>query len=184
MGRVRLVVHIYLPIRHIFTPRATPFVMSSPTSPSLQRLDQLDRSLSGFHDKLCEVLYGQEYIQCVPNLQDDDLVWLVDYLDKVRYRKTLCRSLFKPQQALDGLDLSSRGSRKCVRELRSICDTSAILPTSYTLSPDLLNIDPAPFIGGGYGEVHHGTLSGLRVCIKRMQVYALGGPKKATGVRY
>ena len=155
--------------------------MFSPSLPSLQQLNRLDRSLSGFHDRLCKVLYGQEYAQCVPNLQDDDLVWLVDYLDKVPRRKAIPRSYLKLSQALDGLDPSSRASRKCVRELRSICGTSAILPTSYALSSDLLNIDPAPFIGGGYGDVHHGTLDGSRVCIKRIQVY--GGQKKATGVR-
>ena len=156
--------------------------MSSPTSPSLQQLNRLDKSLSRFHNKLYKVLYGREYIQCVSTLQDDDLVWLVDYLDKVRRCKAIPRSLLKPSQALDGLDPSSRASRKCVRELRSICGTSAILPTSYALSSDLLNVDPAPFIGGGYGDVHHGTLGDLRVCIKRIQVYALGGPKRDTGV--
>jgi hypothetical protein len=57
--------------------------MPSPNFPILQQLDRLNESLSGFHDQLRDLLYGEEYKQCVPNLQGDDLVWLVDYLDKV-----------------------------------------------------------------------------------------------------
>ena len=63
--------------------------MSSPSAPFLQQLHQLDRSSPGFSDQLCNVLYGREYSQCTPNLQGDDMAWLVDYLDKVRRRVTL-----------------------------------------------------------------------------------------------
>jgi len=49
----------------------------------LKQLRRLDRSSPKFHDQLSNVLYGEDYKQCVPNLQGDDLVWLVDYLDKV-----------------------------------------------------------------------------------------------------
>lgn len=68
--------------RHSPSQSRTP--MSSPNLPTLQRLYHLDRSSSGFHDELSNLLYGEEYQQCVPILQGDDLVWLVDYLDKVR----------------------------------------------------------------------------------------------------
>ena len=56
----------------------------SPNSPTLQQLHRLDRSSPDFHDQLCNVLYGEEYVQRVPNFGGEDLVWLVDYLDKVR----------------------------------------------------------------------------------------------------
>ena len=58
--------------------------MSSPSSPALQRLCHLNKSSPDFHHQINDVLYGKEYQQCVPNLQGDDLVWLVDYLDNVR----------------------------------------------------------------------------------------------------
>jgi len=61
----------------------------SPRPPALQQLRRLDQSSSDFHDQLCNVLYGKDYAQCVPNLQGDDVVWLVDYLDKVRRRVAL-----------------------------------------------------------------------------------------------
>ena len=67
--------------------------------------------------------------------------------------------------------------------LRSVCGTRAILPTSYTISSRLLNIDPEPFASGGYGDVYEGTLDGLRVCIKRVRVYTQDGPQKAARVR-
>ena len=66
--------------------------MSSPSLPVLEQLRRLDKSLPGFHDQLSSILYGEEYQQCVPNLQGDDLVWLVDYLDKVRRHISIPRS--------------------------------------------------------------------------------------------
>ena len=63
--------------------------------PALQQFRRLDGSSSGFHNQLSDVLYGQEYRQCVPNLQGDDLVWLVDYLDKVCCHTPIPRSPFK-----------------------------------------------------------------------------------------
>jgi len=60
--------------------------MILPSSPALQKLYNLDASLSEFHDQLSDILNGEEYTRSVTNLQGDDLVWLVDYLDKVRRR--------------------------------------------------------------------------------------------------
>lgn len=58
--------------------------MSSLSPPVLQKFHSLDRSSPDFHDQLIDVLYGEEDMQSVPNLDNDDLVWLVDYLDNVR----------------------------------------------------------------------------------------------------
>ncbi|KAF9644746.1 kinase-like protein [Thelephora ganbajun] len=129
--------------------------MAPPGSPALRKLHSLDTSSSDFGDQLCNVLYGGEYEQCVPNLQGNDLVWLVDYLDK----------------ALNDLDPSSTASRRCLRELRNICSTREILPSSYTISLHLLNISPDPFAHGSFGDVYHGTLDGTRICIKRLQAF-------------
>jgi len=111
-------------------------------------------------------------------------VWFVDYLDEVRRRVVLPYSPLKSLQALGALDPSSSAFRKCLRELRSICGTRGILPSSYTLSSDVLNIGPNPFASGGYGDVYHGTLNGSTVCVKRVRVYTQDGPQKVTKVRY
>ena len=66
--------------------------MSSPSSPALQRLRRLNKSSPGFHDQLYNVLDGKEYVQCVQDLQLDDVVWLVDYLDTVRCHVALSHS--------------------------------------------------------------------------------------------
>jgi len=52
----------------------------------LGQLRRLERSSPGFHDQFSHVLYGEEYKKWVSSLGGDDLVWLVDYLDKVRCR--------------------------------------------------------------------------------------------------
>jgi len=58
--------------------------MPTPHLPALQGLRHLNRSSPDFHDQLSRVLYGEEYQQWVQNLQGDDLMGLLDYLDKVR----------------------------------------------------------------------------------------------------
>ena len=70
--------------------------MPLPSSPVLRQLDRLNRSSPDFHDQLSGIVYGEEYKQCVPNLQDDELVWLVDYLDRVRRRVALPHSPLMP----------------------------------------------------------------------------------------
>ena len=157
--------------------------MSPPNSPVLQQLHNLNRSSPDFNDQLSNVLYGEEYQKCVPNLQGEDLVWLVDYLDEVCRNISPSHSLLKPAQTLDYLNLSSAASRKCQRELRTICGTSGILPTSYTLSSERLNVDTEPFTAGGYGDVYMGTLDDSIVCVKRVRVYQ-DGPQRATKVCY
>jgi len=63
----------------------------------LKQLRRLDNSSPKFHDQLSNILYGEDYKQCVPNLQGDNLVWLVDYLDKARRRVVLLRPSLKPE---------------------------------------------------------------------------------------
>lgn len=61
----------------------------------LQRLYHLDRSSPNFHDQLCNILYGEEFWKLTPNIQTDGLVWLVDYLDRVRRHVSFLRSPLK-----------------------------------------------------------------------------------------
>jgi len=189
MDQARHPVYIYififvkLPRRPLSQSRV--FLMSSSGPPALQQqIHRLNRSSPGFHDQLSEVLYGEEYRHCVPDLRGDDLVWLIDYLDKVYRHVTFPCSTLKPAQAFDGLDPSSATSRKCLRELGSICGARGILPTSYTLSSQLLNVGPDPFASGGYGDVYKGTLDGEKVCVKRVRVYLKDDSQRATKVCY
>ena len=59
--------------------------------PVLERLGSLDTSATDFHHQLDNILYGEEYARCVENLQGDDLMRLVDFLDNVRGR-VICSS--------------------------------------------------------------------------------------------
>lgn len=54
------------------------------TSPDiLQQLDRLDKNSPRFPDQLTSLLYDQGFKGCIPELRDEDVVWLVKYLDKV-----------------------------------------------------------------------------------------------------
>ena len=57
--------------------------MASPNSPALQKLHSLAVSTPDYCDNLYGVLHEEDYRESVANLADDDLTWLVDYLDKV-----------------------------------------------------------------------------------------------------
>ncbi|KAF9645430.1 kinase-like protein [Thelephora ganbajun] len=140
--------------------------MALPTDPALQQIAQLDRNSPNFQDQLDNALHGQGYLQCVPNINNNDSTWLVNYLDEV----------------LGGLDPTGPASRKCLRELGTICGTRAILPASYILPPERLTVTPDPFDWGGFGNVHMGTLDDLAVCVKRAQVFAQDDPQAAARI--
>ena len=64
--------------------------MPSPTHFILKTLDLFDKP---FKIQLDSILNWREYQECVPALDKDDLVWLVNYLDKVRLHAVLPHSL-------------------------------------------------------------------------------------------
>ena len=72
-------------------------------------------------------------------------------------------------QALDSLDPLGPASRKCLRELGSICATYATLPTSCSIPPHLLVVESHPFASGAFGEVYRATLGSSPVCVKRLR---------------
>ena len=67
-----------------------------PLQTALQRLQRLDRSSLDFQDQLSNILNEEEYAQRVSNLQGDDLVWLIGYLDEVRRHASFLRFLLMP----------------------------------------------------------------------------------------
>ena len=155
-----------------------------PSHSPLEQLRSLDQSSPDFQDQISNILVGKKFRDWVPTIQDDSLVGLVDYLDKVRRCFSLAFfSLILPQ-TLDTLDPASSAFRRCLRELRHVCGNRTILPPSYTLSSRILGIGPHPVAAGGSGDVYEGTLNDSRVCIKRVRIYSKEGPKKATKVRY
>ena len=154
--------------------------MPPPNSSVLEQLYRLDDSSAAFHDRLGGILDGEEYKQSVSNLQTNDLLWLADYLDKVRLPASIPRSPLKSVQALDSLSPTSVSFQKCLREFRDICSTKMILPTSYAISSSLLNIGRHPVASGGPCDVYEGTFNDSRVYIKRIRVYSQDDRNKAT----
>lgn len=58
--------------------------MSSASPSVLEQLRRLDKSSPKFHDRLSNVLYGEKYQKCAPNLPGDDSASVVEYLNGVR----------------------------------------------------------------------------------------------------
>jgi len=65
---------------------------------TLEQLRSLDRSSPTFHDQLSDILCGEEYERCTPNLAGDDLMRLIGYLDKVCRRIAIPHSPLKPDR--------------------------------------------------------------------------------------
>jgi len=63
-----------------------------PSHNPLNQLLGLDKSSLTFHDQVNTMLCGEEYTRWIPDIQGDDLVGLVEYLDKVRRRVSLFSS--------------------------------------------------------------------------------------------
>ena len=57
--------------------------MAAPIHTALQKIHHLDTSLPGYSHQLNEVLHGPEYEKCIEELEKDDQIWLIEYLDKV-----------------------------------------------------------------------------------------------------
>ena len=76
---------------------------------SLRRLSDLDETSPQFLNQLSEFLRGNECRNAVPNLQNEDLVWLVEYLDSVGLQITfpLCA---QPQGRFSPVIQTSRTS--------------------------------------------------------------------------
>ena len=66
-----------------------------PRSP-LKQLRRLDESSTRFPDQVNNILYGEDYTQWVQTIQGDDLVDLIDYLDKACYHVSLLHSPLRP----------------------------------------------------------------------------------------
>ena len=71
-----------------------------------------------------------------------------------------------------------------MRELRHICGAKKTLPTSSALSSQVSLISNQPVASGGSGDVYEGTLDNLKVCVKRIRVYAKDSSGEPPDVRY
>ena len=104
-------------------------------SPSLTAGLPLDRSSPQFANRLNDALHGQEYEQWVQKIQEDDLVWFVDYLDKARHRVTLPHLTLK---------LASRLSTVLI--LRDPLPASACVNSEVYVRPIQHSQHPAQFL--------------------------------------
>ena len=75
----------------------------------LRQLRDMDRSLPQFNSQLAKFLDRKEYIRSLPDLCNEDLVWLVECLDGVSFRILLAKFLLN----------TIVGSRRYIRSCKS-----------------------------------------------------------------
>lgn len=73
-----------------------PDQLSEPNLTPLQQLRSLNRASPEFFDQLNNVLHDKACEESIRNLEGNDLVSVIDYLDKVRCDTSLPRSLLRP----------------------------------------------------------------------------------------
>ena len=118
------------------------------------------------------------------NIDGEDLVWLVDCLDKVHNPTALPHAPLKSAQVLSSLDPTSTGFSTCLRELIHVCDAKKILPTSCTHPSSLIGIGRHPVPSRGSRGSYEGVLSGSQVRVKRLRVHSKDGSSEAIRVHH
>ncbi|KAF9789397.1 kinase-like domain-containing protein [Thelephora terrestris] len=119
------------------------------------QLRALDRTSPQFRDQLSNFFHGNAYQSLVPDLESEDLAWLVEYLDSV----------------LAGiLNHATPAFQESLHELGKLCGTKEVLPKSSILSESLL------------GCVYEGTFNGSKVRIRRVRIYPGQDPRKVKEV--
>ena len=97
----------------------------------LRRFKSFDKSSPQFPDQLMDLLSGEEYKSRVTRFQDEEVAWIVDYLDNVCVCVALYLFAAELVQVLDVLDSFNPAHRICLRELQEICGARRKLPRSY-----------------------------------------------------
>lgn len=101
----------------------------------LQVLHDLDRTSPQFHKQLSDLLRGDEYRNVVPDLQDDDTAWLVEYLDNVSLQPSFPTPPTASVQVLTGIpNRTSLEFTEFLQELGNICGVKGVLPQSCVLA--------------------------------------------------
>lgn len=140
---------------------------------TLRQLYSLKTSSSDFLRVLYAFFRSDEDEQYSKTLDGPELTRLVDFLDEVR---PLLRLFPVPLQtktpkALCSIHNTDDVFRQCLRKLRAICGTHAILPTSHIISGDLVERTGVSAIDyGGFADVWVGNHVGNRVCIKALRI--------------
>jgi hypothetical protein len=117
------------------------------------------------------MLASQEGMNIAMSLQGDDALTLVDVLDQVSRLRIIAVLRLTPAQAFEAPNMELDLRRKCVRVLRRVCGTEAILPRSCILSENILKEGDIAFASVGFADIWRGHHNGNRVCIKAFHAY-------------
>ncbi|KAF9779338.1 kinase-like domain-containing protein [Thelephora terrestris] len=124
------------------------------TSQVLQHLYALDTSSPDFSRCLFWLMRSDEEEKYLSSLRGPELIRLIDFLDEI----------------LDVAPTADDVFRRCLHKLQTICTHKTILPSSYTISGDLVRVGNDPVAFGGFSDVWEGSLDGDKVCIKHLRI--------------
>ena len=138
------------------------------TSKILQHLYSLNTSSPDFSRYLHHLIQSDGQDHYLLDLQgSEDLIRLVDFLDKVRVPPSTFLQLTKRAlQALTIIPTTDDVSRLCLHKLQAICSNRGILPSSHVIAGGLTKLGDYPVASGGFAEVWEGEHDSTKVCIK------------------
>ena len=119
------------------------------------------------------MLASQEGMNTAMSLQGDDALTLVDILDQVSRLRIIAVLRLTPVQAFEAPNMELDLRRKCVRVLRRVCGSEAILPRSCILSENISKEGDIAIASGGFADIWKGRHNGNRVCIKAFRAYTV-----------
>jgi hypothetical protein len=141
------------------------------TSQVLQHLYALDTSSPDFSRCLFWLMRSDEEEKYLSSLQGPELIRLIDFLDEVGSFSLSSFQLTKQTaQILDVAPTADDVFRRCLHKLQTICTHKTILPSSYTISGDLVRVGNDPVAFGGFSDIWEGRLDGDKVCIKHLRI--------------
>ena len=127
---------------------------------------------------LIETMFSGRETNVVNRLKGGDAQASIDIIDEVPYRIRFFRGnvdlllflLRSFAQAVNGLDLTPRTRKKCVKLLYKMCARHALFPTSLRIE---LCDNPTNIVlfQGGFGDVSKREYQGREVAVKRLRIY-------------
>jgi len=160
---------------------ADPPAMS--TSQILQHLYLLGTSSPDISRLVYSLIRRDEEERYLSSLKGSELARLVDFLDEVRILlSSFCLVTKWTLQTLSTIPATDDVFRRCLRKLQAVCGHRMTLPSSYTISGDLVRVGNRPVAFGGSADVWEGIHGGRKVCVKALRFY-LNGDQALTKVR-
>lgn len=90
----------------------------------------------------------------------------------------------KLDKALDDLAPTSAAFAELMKQMREVCASYGVIPSSHILPASRLSINKSPFAIGGFSDVFQGKYDGSVVCIKKLRMASTSSIEKTRRMLY